>query len=173
MTRLDELKELYRFHTWATERMFGATAHLSADELNRDLKNSFPSVRDTLLHIVGSEWVWYERWQGTSPPVFPNDRKDYTHPQIVTWWQQIDRDREAFLTSLTESAIDVPITYVNFAGKTFSFPLWQMLRHVVNHSSYHRGEVTTMLRQLGHKPVSTDMILLYQEEQMARPAIDA
>ncbi|HUP88336.1 MAG TPA: DinB family protein [Longimicrobiales bacterium] len=164
MTRLDELRELFRFNRWAEERMFEATGKLSEEELNRDLGNSFPSVRETLLHIVGAEWVWLTRWKGTSPTEYPRDKRALTHPQIFTWWRSVDSDRDAFVAGLTEADVDRLLEYTNFAGKNFSFPFWQMFRHVVNHSSYHRGEITTMLRQLGHKPVSTDMILLYQEE---------
>jgi uncharacterized damage-inducible protein DinB len=66
--------------------------------------------------------------------------------------------------------LDVLVAYRNFAGIDLAFPLWQMLRHVVNHSSYHRGQVTTMLKQLGHRAISTDMILMYQEKQKALEA---
>lgn len=163
MTRLDEIMELYEFNAWATQRMFGTTSVLSEEELTRDLKNSFPSVRDTLIHMVGAEWVWLTRWQGTSPTALPNTTTDLAHAQIVRWWQEIDADRQAYLGKLTADALDGMIGYTNFAGKHFAFPLWQMLRHLVNHSSYHRGQITTMLRQLGRTSIATDMILMYQD----------
>jgi uncharacterized damage-inducible protein DinB len=168
MTRLAEIIELYEFNTWATQRMFESTSVLSDEELTRDLKNSFPSVRDTLLHIVGAEWVWLTRWQGTSPSALPDTSAASTHSQIVRWWHEIDTDRQTFLTSLTPNALDGIIGYTNFAGQPLAFPLWQMLRHLVNHTSYHRGQITTMLKQLGHQPIATDMILFYQATQELR-----
>ena len=166
--RCAEILELYRFNTWATERMLAATAQLSPEELTRDLHNSFPSIRDTLRHIVGADWVWLSRWQGTSPTELPKSRAALQHAEIVEWWQEIDAQRHAFLLTLNDAALDRIIAYTNFAGAHLAFPLWQMLRHVVNHGTYHRGQVMTMLRQLGHKAVPTDMILLYQELQQAQ-----
>jgi uncharacterized damage-inducible protein DinB len=166
MTRLDEIAELFEFHAWATRRMFESTAELSDEEFARDLGNSFPSIRDTLVHTIGAEWVWLTRWHGTSPTAFPTAAAP-THADIVRRWEEINAERAAFLRSLAPDSIDVVVAYRSFAGVDFAFPLWQMLRHVVNHSSYHRGQVTTMLKQLGHKPISTDMILMYQERQLA------
>ena len=166
MTRLEEIHELYQFNAWANRRMFEATAGLTDEELARDLKSSFPSLRDTLVHIVGAEWVWLTRWQGTSPTSLPTSKSGLTHAQIVEWWREIDSERAAFLKSLAPSEIDRVIAYTNFAGVNYAFPLWQMLRHLVNHSSYHRGQVMTMLRQLGKPAVQTDMILMYQEAEL-------
>jgi uncharacterized damage-inducible protein DinB len=163
MTRLDDIRELYDYNTWAMRRMFDATDVLSEEEFTRDMKNSFPSVRDTLIHTVGAEWVWLTRWQGTSPTSFPDAAELKTNADIRDRWEQINGNRASYLASLTDPTIDGPLAYTNFAGKHFAFPLWQMLRHLVNHSSYHRGQVTTMLRQLGRAAVSTDMILMYQE----------
>lgn len=167
MTRLDEINELFRFNAWAQERMFEMTAAVSLDELTRDMKNSFPSVRDTMIHAVGAEWVWLTRWQGSSPTAFPNADDLKTNDAIRQRWRTIDADRAAYLANLQENSLDAVVEYTSFAGKHFAFPLWQMLRHVVNHATYHRGQVMSMLRQLGHNAKSTDMILMYQEEQLA------
>lgn len=168
MTRLDELRELLAYNGWAMQRTFDAVAPLSEEEFGRDLGNSFPSIRATLVHTVGAEWVWLTRWHGTSPTEFPQAAGMTTLDAIRIAWQGIDEARTAWFNALDEAALDREIAYRSFAGVDFSFPLWQMLRHVVNHGSYHRGQVTTMVRQLGHKPISTDMILMYQELQKAR-----
>jgi uncharacterized damage-inducible protein DinB len=167
MTRIEEIRELFEFNAWATRRTFEATAVLSDDEFTRDLKNSFPSVRDTLIHIVGGEWVWLTRWKGSSPTAFPNPDAVLTHGDIVRFWNGVDAERNAWLRTLQDADLDAMVSYRSFAGLDFTFPLWQMIRHLVNHSSYHRGQVATMLRQLGHKPLSTDFILMYQERQKA------
>lgn len=163
MTRIDEIMELYQFNAWAARRMFESTSGLPEDQLTRDLGSSFPSVRDTLAHIVGSEWVWLSRWQGTSPTALPAGAQALGHSQIARWWEEIETNRRAFLLALTPATLDRDINYTNFAGQPLAFPLWRQLRHVVNHSTYHRGQITTMLRQLGHPPVATDMIRMYQE----------
>ena len=76
-------------------------------------------------------------------------------------WFEVTREQTEFIASITENSLKTPITYVNTQGETFTYPLWQILQHVVNHSSYHRGQITTMLRQLGAKPEATDFLLFY------------
>ena len=171
MTRLEENRQLYEFNAWAARRTFESTAALGVDEFTRDLKNSFPSVRETLIHIVGGEWVWLARWKGTSPTAFPNADALRSNADVARFWQDIDAERNVWLSTLNESSLDTVISYRSFAGVDFSFPLWQMLRHLVNHSSYHRGQIATMLRQLGYSPVATDLIRMYQEQQQAAASI--
>jgi uncharacterized damage-inducible protein DinB len=167
MTRLEEIHQLFEFNAWAMLRTFEATAALTAEEFSRDLGNSFPTIRDTLIHTVGGEWVWLMRWKGTSPTAFPSAEAIANHAAVVRVWTEINAERDAWRQTLTAASLDAMIAYRTFAGVDYTFPLWQMLRHQVNHSSYHRGQVATMLRQLGYKPLSTDLILMYQERQKA------
>lgn len=167
MTRLDDILELYEFNDWAMQRLLQATESLSDEEFTRDMGNSFASIRDTLVHIVGAEWVWLTRWRGTSPSAIPNMDAELTHAQIAAWWREIRADRALYLTGLQEDALDGALAYTNFAGKPFSIPLRHAFRHMVNHSTYHRGQIMTMIKQLGRKPVSSDLILMVQEKVAA------
>jgi uncharacterized damage-inducible protein DinB len=157
------IQELYAYNRWANERTFDAAAQLPAEALSRDLGNSFPSVLATLAHIVGAEWVWLTRWLGSSPKGPPTDVNVSTLEAVRGHWQSVEKDQARFVAGLDETAVTRPLTYVTFAGETFTQPLDQMLRHVVNHGTYHRGQVTTMLRQLGGQPVSTDLIRFYRD----------
>jgi uncharacterized damage-inducible protein DinB len=127
------------------------------------MKSSFPSVLATLAHMVGAEWVWLTRWRGGSPTSTPTDWDVSTLEAVRERWRQVDLELSEFVGGLDDAALERPLTYTTFAGEAFSQPLAQMLRHVVNHSSYHRGQVTTLLRQLGGTPASTDLIRFYRE----------
>jgi len=162
MRRSDEIRDLYAFNRWANRRMRGVLAVLSEEEFRSDLKSSYPSIRDTLLHIVASEWVWVSRWQGTSPTGMPAAWNDYSRAQIDAQWAEIEMAHARFVEPLTDDQLDRPVAYTNLRGETFTQPLWQLLRHVVNHSTYHRGQLTTMLRQLGHGAVATDLVLYFR-----------
>ena len=76
---------------------------------------------------------------------------------------QVRSDREKWMSTLAEDALGEELRYRNLRGEFYSYPLWQQLAHVINHSTYHRGQVTTMLRQLGAAAVSTDFLLYYDE----------
>ena len=67
MMDVADIQELYRYNQWANDRAFEAASGLTLEEFTRDLGNSYPSVRDTLTHIVWAEWIWLQRWKGTSP----------------------------------------------------------------------------------------------------------
>ncbi|HEY0674446.1 MAG TPA: DinB family protein [Longimicrobiales bacterium] len=167
MDRTAELRELYAFNRWANARMMSAIDQLTPEEFSRDLKNSHPSVRDTVLHIMSSEWVWLARWLGTSPTGIPDEWQAYNLAQINTEWGALQSAQSAFVDQLRDHDLDRVVAYRNLKGEDHSNALWQLLRHMVNHSSYHRGQITTLLRQLGHTPVATDLVLYFRLQQAA------
>lgn len=163
MTRIDALT-LVDYHYWARDRACDAVRVLSADQFTRDLGNSFPSVRDTLAHIYGAEWIWLARWHGESPTALPSPRLFADLPSLLTAWTEQEVRMRAFVESLDDEGLRRAVQYKTTGGSTATSPMWQMVQHVVNHASYHRGQVTTMLRQLGAAPPkSQDLITFYRE----------
>lgn len=158
----DEVRTLYRYNSWANHRALDACASLTPAQFTQNLNSSFPSVCDTLTHIMLAEWLWLERWQGRSPGFPPNDFADLA--SLRTRWQKIDTDLHAFVQKLSATDLDRVVEYKNTKGNAFSNPMGQMLQHVVNHGTYHRGQITTMLRQLGATPLTTDLIAFYREQ---------
>src|SRR5205085_6518900 len=76
-------------------------------------------------------------------------------------WAEVEREQTEFVEGVSEAALAQALAYVNTHGETWRYPLWQMMQHVVNHSSYHRGQVATLLRQLGAEPTPTDLLVFY------------
>lgn len=160
---LEDFRLLYDFNSWANHRVLDACAPLTDEQFTRNLGNSFPSVRDTLCHICGAEWIWLERWHGRSPSVIPS-AADYPSLEAVRrHWADVERDLRDYVASLRAEDLQRILKFKTLAGVPYSQPLWQCLQHVANHGTYHRGQVTTMLRQLETKPVGTDMIAFYRE----------
>lgn len=159
---VEEIKELYAYNRWANRRLLDAVSRLGSGEYTRELGSSFPSVRDTLVHILSAEWVWLSRWRGRSPAGIPDSWDVSTFDGLRAQWTEVERDQQAFVSDLTEGALGRSIAYRNTSGEPFEQPLGEMLRHVVNHSTYHRGQVVTMLRQLGAEATATDLILFYR-----------
>ena len=158
-----DLRTMLDYHYWARDRLLTALETLSAEQFTRDLGSSFKSIRDTVAHIYAAEWAWYSRWQGESPTaLLPMDM----FPDVTTIrgkWLDLEQQVRAFLEA-SSNDIDKVFNYKLLSGQPGSTPLWQMMQHVVNHASYHRGQVTTMLRQIGATPAkSMDMIAFYRE----------
>ncbi len=162
MNRQD-IVTLYDYNAWANARVLGAVEPLAPEAFLRDLKNSFSSVRDTLAHILGAEWIWLRRWHGESPSQILSATDFPDLPSLKDRYAAVEKERHVFLEGLSEERLAQPFQYKDMAGKAHSLLLIQSLQHLVNHGTYHRGQITTMLRQLGATPVSTDMSRFYLE----------
>jgi len=158
---VERIRALYEFNRWANAEVLDAVSALRPEQWTRDLKNSFPSVRNTLVHILWAEWIWLRRWKGVSPKSVFDPTEFATVDLLRTKWLEVEREQADFVTGLSEESLRAVIDYVNTRGESFAYPLWQMLQHVVNHSTYHRGQITMMLRQLGATPVATDLLVFY------------
>lgn len=157
----EQIRFLYDFNAWANHRVLDACAALTPEQFTRDLRSSMPSVRDTLVHTYGAEWVWLERWHGRSPSALPLGNSFSELAPLRARWAELEAVQKQFVASVTATDLERTIEYINFKGQKFSYPLRAMLQHVVNHGTYHRGQVTTMLRQMGAKPLSTDLLRYY------------
>jgi uncharacterized damage-inducible protein DinB len=158
-----ELTVLVDYHYWARDRVLAAIEPLSPQQYTQDIVSSFRSVRDTVVHTYSAEWIWYRRWQGESPTaLIPGDR----FPDVASLrsaWMELERDVRAFLATRHDAGLSQVFEYRLLSGQPCATPFWQMLQHVVNHATYHRGQLTTLLRQLGAKPPeSMDLITFYR-----------
>jgi uncharacterized damage-inducible protein DinB len=162
---LDDIRILFGFNYWAKARLMSVLESLSDEQFTKDLGSSHGGIHGTLLHIVGAENIWLSRW--TDQTVLKLlDPKDYpTLGAVRKKWDEVEHGTSEFISSLTEENISAIVTYKTMEGKQFSNPLWQMMQHVVNHSSYHCGQIVTMLRQLGVKPIGTDLITYHRSKQ--------
>ena len=156
-----DILTLFEYNRWATGRTLDAAEKLDAEAFVKDLRNSFPSVRDTLTHILNAEWAWLKRWKGESPSTWASPAEFPTVASLRKRLGEIDCEREGFLKGLSEQQIAEPFLYKDMQGNPHRLPMIFTMQHVANHSTYHRGQITTMLRQLGAAAVSTDMSRFY------------
>jgi uncharacterized damage-inducible protein DinB len=164
MVTLELLRFLFQYNQWADRRTLDACASLTNEQFTRNLGSSFGSVRDTLAHLYGAEWVWNERFQGRAPSGLPGSSAYPDLASVRAKLEEMDRYYLDFVSKLTQQDLDRVIRYKSLTGEEFSNPMWQSLHQLSNHATYHRGQVVTLLRQLGVKPVSTDLILFYREQ---------
>jgi uncharacterized damage-inducible protein DinB len=157
----ETIRDLYLYNHWANQRTLASVAPLSSEQFTRGMGNSFGSVRDTVAHILGAEWIWLERWLGRSPKALLPASDFPTVDALRQRWATVEQDRNRFLQTLTSESLQQSISYINLRGQPLAYPLWQQMMHVVNHSSYHRGQITTLLRQLGAEPQNTDFLGYY------------
>ena len=160
---LETIRLLHDYTRWADGRMFDAVSKLSPDQWIKDLGSSLKSARDTVVHVVSAQWIWISRWKGEVPKGMWAATDFPTPAAIREKSEALAKDLAGFVAEQTEESLAKPLTYKNLKGDTFSYPLGQLMLHTVNHSTYHRGQVTTLLRQLGAQPISTDLVVYYGE----------
>ena len=154
-----DVEYLYEYNRWANARLLDAASKLTPEQFSRDLQSSHRSVRDTLAHILAAEWIWLERWKGVSPNALLSPSEFPTVESLETRWAVVEGDYTEFLSGVTDGSLATVIAYTNTRGEEWAYPLGRMLQHVMNHSSYHRGQVTTMLRQLGAQVNPVDLLV--------------
>lgn len=171
----DDIQLLFEYDRWANNRVLQAVGALSAEQFTRDLGGSFRSVRDTLLHIIGGEWGWLVYWKAQShSAAFLADLWDRhdslfrpdAFPDLATVrlkWAEVEKEQTEFVNCLTDEALRkmLPIRKTQLS-------LAHLMQHLANHSTYHRGQIAMMMRQLGGKPVATDFHAFLAEGHIKR-----
>jgi uncharacterized damage-inducible protein DinB len=159
----DEIRQLFEYNAWANRRSLATAEKLTAEQFTKPMGSSFSSVRDTLAHIYGAEWIWLERFQGRSPSALPNVSLFSDARTLRETWAVHEERLLVFTSGLSQADLDRKMEYKTLKFGTYSNPLWQSMLHVVNHGTYHRGQVTTLLRQLGAQPILLDLMHFYRE----------
>ncbi len=159
----EEVRLLFDYNAWANQRSLEAASQLSDEQFIKALGSSFPSVRDTLVHICGAEWVWLERCHGRSPASIPDISQVRSMAALREHWKPQAERLLIFIRGLMQDDLDRVMEYRTFNFGVYKNPMWQSLQHLANHGTYHRGQITTLLRQLGTKPILTDLLHFYRE----------
>ncbi len=173
----NDIQLLFEYDRWANNRVLQAVSALGAEQFTRDLGGSFRSVRDTLVHIIAGEWGWLTYWKQPSPsPTFlkdlwtrhdalfnPNAFLDVAAVRLK--WAEIEREQVEFVNRVTNESLQELFPY-----RTTQISLAHLMQHLANHSTYHRGQVALMMRQLDARPLATDFSAFLVEGPQASPA---
>jgi len=158
-----EVRELFAYNAWANRLFFAALEPLPVEVYVRDLKSSHGGLHGTLCHIVWAEQLWLNRWLGKANPAVPQGRDLASLAAARTRWEAIESERATFLAGLTERRLDEAVAVKPSTGGEYRHTFREMFRHAIDHSSYHRGQLVTLLRQVGTTPPGTGLIVFYRE----------
>jgi uncharacterized damage-inducible protein DinB len=155
---IQELRKLFAYDAWATNRVFDALAQVPQSDLRRDLKGSHGGLFGTLTHLVAAEKIWLSRLAGKPENALMKEQEVPSLESLKKVWEDVASRMARLLTRLDDAALQNNLEYVTTEGKRFENSQQQILQHIVNHASYHRGQITTMMRQIGARPAGTDLI---------------
>lgn len=159
----DTLRTHLRYTEWASKRLVEAATKLTEEELNRDFKHADKSVLGTLVHVFAADRVWISRVKGNVPARFIDIEKDGHLSVLQSEWPKVLAEWHDYAAGLTDEGVGEVAHYKDMKGNAHATPLWQIILHVVNHGTHHRGQVSAMMRSMGHSPLPLDLIAYYRE----------
>jgi uncharacterized damage-inducible protein DinB len=165
--RSTDLARLYDYTCWANQKLLGVVAQLTPQEFTKAVGGSYGSVRNTLVHIVSAEWGWLDRCGGLPrgdrlrPEDFP------TLESIVAVWRRVEAEMRGFLDAVPDEKLSEDITFA-FGGPPQTLSRGDILQHAVIHAVHHRGQISLLLRELGHTPGNYDFLFYAPEKRTPR-----
>lgn len=152
------LLKLARYNIWANKRMIDIMLKMSEEQLDKEIESSFPSVRKTVYHLWGAEDIWLQRLQLKEQPVWAGTNFEGSFAEACEKWAKASEGLLAFIEKqYDDTALQHVLQYYNLKKQSMKMPVYVCLTQVLNHGSYHRGQLVTMFRQLGVKKIpSTD-----------------
>lgn len=158
-----DFRTLFEYGWWANGRLFPVIARLTPEEFTREVAGGRGSIRNTLVHAMSAEWGWIERCGG-APRGAPLKPADYpTLESIERTWERVERSVRDFLDTLTDEDLSRRVEFALSGGPKRVMPIGQLLHHAASHGVHHRGQVTLLLRSLGHVPGNVDLLFYYSE----------
>ena len=158
-----DIQLLYRYNRWANKRILDTVARITNEQFLAPDSYPHGGLRGTLTHTLFAEWIWRNRWQGESPTERIKPEEFSTLDSLRARWLEEEKALDAFVQSLTNEKLNSPFQYKNTRGEPLENILWQVMLHLVNHGTQHRGEAAAMLTELGHSPGDIDFIVFLRE----------
>lgn len=153
------LRQLAACNTWANHRLFELVLTLPEEQQKQELPSSFSSLHLTILHMWDAESIWWQRVKLQEVVIPPSANFSGRTAEAVQGLLHQNKLWEDWLSSATEMGLEHVFSYYNTKRELFKQPIYQVLLQVMNHGSYHRGQVVNMLRQLGMQKIpQTDFI---------------
>jgi uncharacterized damage-inducible protein DinB len=168
----DAIRSQIAYSAWVGQRLVHAASELTPEQLTHDFKTADHSVLETLVHTFASERLWLSRLSGSPHPGFVTDADRHLSVLQNDWPPQNQRWHH-WAAALTDETLAAPLTWTDLKGRQWTQAVWQLVLHVVNHSTHHRGQVVGFLRSFGHAPPATDLTVFYREVTTSLPTPSA
>jgi len=143
------LQQYSSYHIWANELLMHCILELPIEQQEKEIPSSFPSFYKTFHHMLMAECAWWKRVTIEKPAIESVDAFSGSLKELCAILQQQSQLWNVWISKRTVAELQGMITYTHASGKTYTMPLYQIVLHVHNHGTYHRGQLVTMLREIG------------------------
>jgi uncharacterized damage-inducible protein DinB len=163
MTKSD-ISELFEYNQWAKERLLKSLEGMKHEDVGKDLHSSHGGILGTLLHMVNAEGIWTSRLRGEEPRQL-NSEDVKNLGDLKLKWNELDSRLSKLIADYSDAELLSEFEYRDSKGNKYVQPRIWAFGQMFNHFTYHRGQIVAMQRQLGYKPVNTDLIGFYREKK--------
>ena len=154
------LKQFATYHIWANQKLIDVILSLPEEQQTKEIPGSFPSLYATILHIWDAESIWWQRMKLQERIIGPSENFKGTMIDCCNGLMNQSQQWDQWIRNASDLSIDHVFAYTTSENEQFKQPIYQMLLHVFNHGTYHRGQLVNMLRQLGAAKIpQTDFIV--------------
>jgi uncharacterized damage-inducible protein DinB len=154
--------ELAEYINWADHLAMSWLTQISDEQWNQVSISSFGSIRETAVHIVSAKKIWMDMWTDVSDPVYLSSNFKGTKDELINIWKNVSADLKHFINFFPEESYVKDVTVKKPNGELIKMEFRRTFPHMVNHSTYHRGQLVTLLRQGGFSDFSnTDLFTYY------------
>lgn len=158
MTAVPDVLRLHvDYMIWASTRALDAAAALDEDELSRDFGTAHRSVLGTLIHVFDAERIWLRRIHGEDSGSSPLPEPAGL-AALREHWLSVHQGWKDWAAAIGAEDAAAVLSYRDLRGNPWRTPVWQVVLHVVNHGTHHRGQISGFLRAMGHVPPPLDLI---------------
>lgn len=156
-------KELAAYNVWANNIVCNWLEQINEGQWSREIVSSFNTIQETVLHIISAEKAWLERFEQQTNIAWLQFEYKGTKDEHIALWKSTSSKLKSFIDEFDETKLQSNLTFRRLNGDEYSMPYYELFAHVINHGSYHRGQLVTMLRQAGFaSPGSTDLLNYYR-----------
>lgn len=139
-----------QFNVWANNKVAEMLANVDEAVLEKEVISSFPTIKKTLLHVWDAQQLWLTRLKGGQTPIWPSEKFTGSKEELLKGLVQSAQDMTDFVATKDQAFLDSKITYKNMKLIEYTNGVEEILFHVVNHGTFHRGQFITMMRELGY-----------------------
>jgi uncharacterized damage-inducible protein DinB len=155
------LQQHVTYHAWASERMAETLKQVDHSIIKQEQKSSFGSIAKTLLHLWDAEIVWLNRFEGINLTEWPSKKFSGGTDDLIQGYVASANAIKKFVETSSDGKLQEKFSYKTMKGDPFQDVIEDMIYHVINHGSYHRGQIVTMLRELGVNQILSMDIIIY------------
>jgi len=160
---VQEIKTLHAYSSWATNRVFDALARIPEDTYLKDMKSSHGGIHGTLVHMIGAQIRWAARFSGVPENQLPSMGGPATLKDAKAAWEKAGYDLAKVIGTMTDKKLQDEFTMILANGQKVSLTFVQGFLHLIDHTTFHRGQIIGMIRQAGITPPATGLMGFFRE----------